>query len=304
LELDENTPLVHRAAYGTYPPGSIFKPLVAMAALESGRLTVEQTFDCPGFLSLGNARFRCWNVYGHGRVNLHEAIQHSCNVYFYHAGLQSGPDAILSMAQAAGLGRKTGIPLDTESAGLLPSDGWKRQWQGDGWRDGDTCNLSIGQGFLLTTPLQMAVFASALANGGTVFRPRLIEEIIPPGQGAPRVFPVQMLNQIRWSEASIQAVRQAMEDVVASPQGTGRKAAVAGLRVAAKTGTAEWRKAENRKLAWMMAFAPADQPRVAMVVMLEDSISGGTSAAPVTRQVLEAIFQSPDKHRAEGDAGV
>ena len=179
-------PLYNRAAAGEYAPGSTFKPITLLAAMHSGKIRPEMRFNCDGAFQLGNARFRCWQTWGHGSIDLAHAVRYSCNVYLYHAGLACGPEEIQRMARHFGLGRKTGIELDYERPGLVPDDAWKRKARGEGWRDGDTCNLSIGQGATLVTPLQSALYAGALANGGTLWKPRLVlARTAPDGRRTP-----------------------------------------------------------------------------------------------------------------------
>ena len=178
---------------------------------------------------LGRARFDCWYEPGHGLLDLQEGLEHSCNVYFFHLGLQCGQEPISHMAAALGLGRKTDISLDYEAPGLLPDDAWKRRMFHDAWRDGDTCNLSIGQGALAATPLQMAMVAATFANGGTLYRPRLVLGVREPERRPVAArSPPQVVNDLNWSPANIRVVREGMHDVVMSPRGTGRLAQVPG----------------------------------------------------------------------------
>ncbi len=294
-------PLMNRAVAGAFPPGSIFKPVVALAALENGAVTPSVTFNCPGHFELGRARFRCWFTPGHGVLNLQQALQHSCNVYLYHLGLLVGVDPIVRMAAALGLGRKTGISLDYEPPGLLPDDDWKRRTQGDGWRDGDTCNLSIGQGFLLVTPLQMAMMTAAIANGGHVYKPRLLLEVLDAKGESLRTISPSVASELNWKPSNIEVVRKGMKDVVEADRGTGRQAHTPGWTAAGKTGTAEiGRKEEGRKLGWMIAFAPFDQPRYALVVMVEDAMSGGTTAAPLVKKILTRLLELERPMKGEG----
>jgi penicillin-binding protein 2 len=292
LNDDPETPLLNRAVAGMYPPGSTFKMITALAALVNDRATVREVHHCPGYFQLGRATFRCWHRAGHGPVNLEQAIEGSCNVYFFHVGLQAGVDAIYHMSTAFGLGSRTGIELFAEQPGLVPNPAWKRATQDDGWRDGDTCNVSIGQGALLVTPLQMALFTATLANGGTLFAPRLILGERGDEDTAFRERPPRVANQFDWDHAFIETIRLGMKDVVMSPRGSGRAAAVPGLVVAGKTGTAEFgRKEERRRHAWMIAFAPYDRPTVAVALLVDEGVSGGETAAPRMRQLLQGIFQ-------------
>jgi penicillin-binding protein 2 len=288
---DPAKPLINRAAAGAFAPGSIFKPVVAMAALENRKANSQMTFNCPGHFELGRARFRCWFTPGHGSMNMQQAIKNSCNVYFFHVGLLSGIDAIYHMAAALGLGQKTGVALDYEVAGNLPDDAWKRRTQRDGWREGDTCNLSIGQGFLTVTPLQMAMVTATIANGGQLYRPRLLLEVISPEGHVVQRIPPQVVNDLHWNAANLRVVRNGMLDVVQGERGTGRYAMIPNVQVAGKTGTAEYgRKDEGKKLAWMIIFAPFDKPKYAIVMMVEDAVSGGTTVAPLMNKVLSKLF--------------
>jgi len=292
---DKRKPLLNRTVAGAYPPGSTFKPVVAFAALENDKANPGTEFNCPGYFMLGKARFNCWYKRGHGSLDMAGALQHSCNVYFFKLGLQTGLDPIYHMAAALGLGKKTDITIDYEVSGLLPNDSWKRRTYGDGWRDGDTCNLSIGQGALLVTPLQLAMVTATIANGGHLYRPRLTAEIRDDHGNTVRVFPSQIVNELNWSERSLRTVRKGMKDVVMAPRGSGRLARVPGVEMAGKTGTAEWGKKEKgRKLAWMIAFAPFDNPRYAVVVLVEDGVSGGATAAPLVKEILTGLFTDDD----------
>jgi penicillin-binding protein 2 len=288
---DETRPLYNRATGGEYAPGSTFKPVTLLAALQSGKVSADTRFSCPGYFELGSARFRCWQHWGHGTIDLQAAIRYSCNVYLFHSALACGPEAIQGMARAFGFGRKTGISLDFERPGLVPDDAWKHTARHDSWRDGDTCNLAIGQGALLVTPLQLAMYASTLANGGTLWQPRLVRQIVPVDGAAQEIAPVQAANGPKWEARHIRVVRNGMRDAVNQPDGSGKRAAMPHVVVAAKTGTAEYGiKGAGRKMTWMIAFAPFEAPRYALALLVEDGISGGTTAAPRVKQLLTQVF--------------
>ena len=298
---DEQRPLLNRTVAGAYAPGSTFKPVVILAALENKTIDSRTAFTCPGHFMLGRARFNCWYSPGHGTLTTRESLQHSCNVFLFRTALACGYESIYHMAVALGLGRKTDVSLDYELAGLVPDDAWKRRTYDDGWRDGDTCNLSIGQGALLVTPLQMAVLAATIANGGHVYRPRLVMALREPGEEQLRSIPSQVVNEMNWSRATTDLVRGGMRDVVMTREGTGKLAAVPGVTMAGKTGTAEYgRKEEGKKLAWMIAFAPFDHPRYAVAIMIEDAVSGGSSAAPKVQKLMRGLFQDDRTARGEG----
>lgn len=288
---DEARPLYNRATGGEYAPGSTFKPVTLLAALHSGKVAADTRFSCPGYFQLGSARFRCWQHWGHGSIDLQSAIRYSCNVYLFHSALACGPDAVQEMARACGFGRKTGISLDFERPGLVPDTEWKRRERRDGWRDGDTCNLSIGQGALLVTPLQMGLYAAALANGGTLWQPRLVREIVPVDGERQEIAPAKAPDGPHWIERHIRVVREGMRDAVNQPDGSGKRARLEQVTVAAKTGTAEYGvKGAGRKMTWMIAFAPFESPRYAVALLVEDGVSGGTTAAPRVKQLLTRVF--------------
>lgn len=293
---DEARPLYNRATGGEYAPGSTFKPVTLLAALHSGKVAADTRFTCPGYFQLGSARFRCWQHWGHGSIDLQSAIRYSCNVYLFHAALSCGPEAVQAMARDCGFGRKTEISLDFERPGLVPDAAWKRTERRDSWRDGDTCNLAIGQGALLVTPLQMGMYAAALANGGTLWQPRLIRQIARADGTAQDVAPAKAPAGPEWVARHVRVVREGMRDAVNQRDGSGKRAALPHVTVAAKTGTAEYGvKGSGRKMTWMIAFAPFEEPRYAVALLVEDGVSGGTTAAPKVRQLLAQVF-----HEVEG----
>jgi penicillin-binding protein 2 len=288
---DATRPLYNRATGGEYAPGSTFKPVTLLAALHSGKVSADMRFSCPGYFELGSARFRCWQHWGHGSIDLQSAIRYSCNVYMFHSALACGPEAIQEMARACGFGRKTEISLDFERPGLVPDSAWKRAARHDSWRDGDTCNLAIGQGALLITPLQLALYAATLANGGTLWQPRLVRQIVPADGAAQEIAPVRAPGGPKWEARHIRVVREGMRDVVNMPDGTGKRARLPHVTVAGKTGTAEYGvKGAGQKMTWMIAFAPFDEPRYAVAMLVEDGISGGTTVAPLVKQLLTRVF--------------
>lgn len=293
---DPARPLINRATGGEYAPGSTFKPVTLLAALHSGKVAADTRFSCPGYFDLGSARFRCWQHWGHGSLDLQAAIRYSCNVYLFHSALACGPEAVQAMARAVGFGRKTGISLDSERAGLVPDDAWKRAARRDRWRDGDTCNLAIGQGALLVTPLQMGLYAATLANGGTLWRPRLIRQIESADGLTNAVAAAPAPGGPQWTPRHIRVVREGMRDAVNQPDGSGKRAALPQVTVAAKTGTAEYGvKGAGRKMTWMIAFAPFEDPRYAVALLVEDGVSGGTTAAPRVKQLLAQVFREVER---------
>jgi penicillin-binding protein 2 len=287
-------PLVNRAVSGQYPPGSIFKPVVAIAALESGVGIGPSThYQCPGYYELNSKRrLKCWNWKsgGHGTLALVKSIEQSCNTYFCYLGARCGYKNIYRVSAALGLGRRTGIELDAEQTGLLPHPDRVRY-------KGDIAIVSIGQGRLLVTPLQMALVTASIANGGYVYRPRLVQAVRRSGETDFEKIQPYLEHREEWGERTLESVRKGMRDVVNAPTGTGKRARVSGLVVAGKTGTAEFgRKSESRKRGWMIAFAPFDEPQVAVAIVLEDAVSGGRSVAPRMGRLLAGIFDKAQTH--------
>lgn len=294
LNSDPAKPMLNKAAAEVYAPGSIFKPVTALAALNSGTVSGGLTVNCPGYFMLGSKVIRCWNPNGHGVVDLRGGIEHSCNTYFISIGLKCGNDAISDLAHMFGMGAKTGIELDREAAGIVPTPEWKQKYWKDDWRNGDTCNFSIGQGALAVTPLQMAVLASALANGGDVFRPRLVLGLRDVAGNSVSNYPVTLVRHVPLAPEAMRQVRKGMRDVVMSPTGTGGRARIPGVEMAAKTGTAEYgEKEERKKHGWMILFAPYDKPRYAVAMVVDDAVSGGFTVGPRLHSLMRGIFQVP-----------
>lgn len=292
LRNDPDTPLLNRAVAGTYPPGSIFKPLVGLAAATVDPQAPHRVYDCPGSFQIGNRVFRDWNPRGHGRLNLQQALRFSSNVYFFKTALASGWRPIVDQSRAVGLGQLTGVEVDFERPGLVPDEAWKRGTGRGGWSDGDTCNLSIGQGYLTVTPLQMAVMTAAIANGGYLYRPRVMQAHRLPDAPAYRPEPVRRVGRLGWPDEALRIVRNGMRDAVMERDGTGHRAAVTGLEFAGKTGTAEYGvKGEGRKHTWMIAFAPFDDPRYAISMLIEDGDSGGSTVGPRLKVLMEGLFE-------------
>jgi len=249
---------------------------------------------------IGRLPSRCWrDKPGHGRLAMVRAIEQSCNPYFCQLGLRCEYKRIYHMAAALGFGERTGVDLAHELRGLLPSRKWKMRRYGGGWSAGDTCNVSIGQGPLLVTPIQMAMFTATLANGGTVYRPRLTHDPSAPDG--------EVINRANWQRETLRILREGMRAVIHAPNGTGSRARVAGVEMAGKTGTAEYGpKAKGKNHTWMIVFAPFDTPRYAVALLVEDGLSGGRTVAPRMRVLMEEIFrleqQSPRPTHAAREA--
>ena len=290
-------PLFNRAMEGLYSPGSTFKTVTMLAALESGAVTTGDAVDCKGALPIGNRSFGCWNRRGHGHVDAAAALRLSCDVWFYQKGMATKVENIARMARAFGLGESTGFDLGVETAGLVPDPSWKKQRWHERWWEGDTAQLAIGQSFLLATPMQMACLTAALANGGTVWRPFVVRRVeTPAGQLIDETRP-EARHRLRLTPSHLEFVRQSMLASVQATDGTGHRAAVRGITVAGKTGTAEVDVRvegvrQRIKRTWFIGFAPYDAPQVALVVLFEDGESGGHTAAPVAGRIFAGIFQS------------
>ena len=281
LAADPNQPLLNRASGGSYAPGSTFKPVTALAGLSVG-YPPNATFDCTGVFELGAMRLHCARRWGHGELDLRHALMVSCNPFFCNLGLEAGTNALFAAAQAFGLGQRTGIDLGVDAAGVVPDSGWKMRTYHEKWFLGDLAQMSIGQGMLLVSPLQMALVAGAIGTGYRV-TPHLKAGL--PAERRALAFPDSRLN----------VVREGMRLVVAGEngvRGTGWRCGE-GLAVAVsgKTGTAEvGRGATRRKNTWFIAYAPSENPTVALAVVIENGESGGGTAAPCANAILRHVF--------------
>jgi len=293
---DSGKPLFNRAAAGLYPPGSTFKPLVGLAAATADPAAPRKVYNCPGSFQVGKRTFHDWNPRGHGKVNMRKALEESANTYFFKTALSCGWRPIVEQARAVGLGKKTGVEVGYEEGGLVPDDQWKRSDGRGGWSAGDTCNLAIGQGFLEVTPIQMAMVTATIANGGWLYRPRLVQAYCPPEGETFIDNPSRRVGKMAWPADALRAVRGGMHDVVMGHNGTGKRAAVEGLVFAGKTGTAEYgRKSEGRKHTWMIAFAPFDEPQYAIAFLIEDGASGGMTVAPRMKILMQGLYEKMKK---------
>lgn len=306
---DERHPLTNRAIQGQYPPGSTFKIIMATAALETNAIELTETVRCGGRFRFGRRTFRDWKKYGHGAVDLHKAIAQSCDVYFYRLGDRMGVDTIAAYAKQFGLGARTGIDLPGEKTGLVPSSEWKQRTQGEPWYPGETISVAIGQGFVTVTPLQMAKVISMIANNGIALQPHVVRgvrgrkgewiEEWSPTQAVPLTLPAHQLE----------AIQAALAAVVT--EGTARRARSSMVRVAGKTGTAqvvslrskskEDTPKQFRDHAWFVAYAPFEHPSIAVAVLLEHMGHGGSAAAPLAKELIEAYvsYGVDDKKRTQ-----
>jgi penicillin-binding protein 2 len=332
---NEYNPLTNKAIAGQYSPGSTFKTMVALAALDSGTITADHRVTCIGHTELGNVRFHCWKKGGHGSLDMRQALMHSCDVYFYDTARRVGVDTIAEMCHRFGLGAPTGIEIPGEKGGLVPTRAWKRAARHQAWTGGDTYVLGIGQGYILTTPLQLAVMCARIANNGRLLKPHLIKDYrsgAPPGGEAAPVGPhavafgldddpPQELPSIGVDPAHIAVVQQGMDMVVNVPGATAYRSRQKNpaYRMAGKTGTSQvkritmaerargviktedrpWRDRDN---ALFIAFAPVDKPKYAISVVVEHGGGGSAVAAPIARDILEFALNRFNNPPEPGEA--
>ena len=303
LRDNDHRPLASKTVQDAYPPGSTFKMVTALAALEAGLITAEDTVHCPGHLEISGRKFHCWKRAGHGHMNLELSLRESCDVYYYDLALKVGIENISAMARKLGLGEKHDIPMSAVASGLAPTKDWKRRARGKEWVIGDTVNASIGQGFVLSSPLQLAVMTARLATGRDI-KPRLINTVDgisqPSGLGA----------TLDINESNLRKIRKAMYEVSNNRRGTayGSRIIEDTFRMAGKTGTSQVRNIsaaerargvtrnadrpwERRDHALFVNFAPFDNPEIAVAVVVEHGGGGSTAAAPIARDVtLQALY--------------
>lgn len=294
--------LLNRAIQGAYPPGSTYKIVGAVAGLQEGVLNPDRAFHCDGGMEFGSRTFRCWKHGGHGRVSLYRGLVSSCDVFFYNVGLKLGVDRLARYATALGLGRPTGIGLSNERSGLIPTRAWKEKVYKYPWQDGETLSIAIGQGYDLVTPLQAAVMMSVVANGGKAIRPYLVASLFDPATGKEMiparetVVPPEEAPVL--SEEVLAKVRQTLGGVVSDPEGTAHRLSALKISMGGKTGTAQvvslgkgCRGGWCRDHAWFVAFAPLEEPRIAVAVLVENGGHGSSSAAPLAGEIIKAYLQ-------------
>ena len=292
---DDHRPLVSKSVQGTYPPGSTFNMVTALAALEAGIVSSEDTYRCKGHLEVYSQKFGCWKRSGHGNVDLVRSLRESCDVYFYELALETGIERISEMARRLGIGERHDIPMSAVAEGLAPTKEWKNRVKGEDWVIGDSVNASIGQGFVLASPLQLAVMTARLATGRAV-TPRLIKTIDgveqPSGAGAP----------MGLNENHLRQIRKGMYEVVNHGSGTARGSRITSPdhQMAGKTGTSQvisrrvkcdevpWRQRDH---ALFVNYAPYDNPRIAVSIVVEHGCGGSSTAAPIARDItLQALY--------------
>jgi len=300
---DPKAPLSNKAIAGQYAPGSTFKTIVALAGLDSGVVTPDHRVFCSGLVVLGDSRFHCWKRSGHGWLDMHGGIMHSCDVYFYDVARRVGIDRIAEMASRFGLGSTLGVDLPGEKPGLMPTSGWKLATTGVPWQPGETLVAGIGQGYMLATPLQLAVMAARIANGGNAVLPYLSRDLVDRDGARPR--PKPSFVPVGVAASALKVVVEGMIDVANNPHGTAYRARIteAGFEMGGKTGTSQVRRItraeritgvkKNEELPWeerdhalFIGFAPTSEPRFACAVIVEHGGGGSKAAAPIARDVL------------------
>jgi len=312
-------PLENKVIHGEYPPASTFKIITAIAALEEGVIDKDTTFYCPGYYKYGNRVYRCWRAAGHDSVNVIKALAESCDVYFYQVGQKLGIDRLSMYAVASGLGSPTGIDLDHEAAGLIPTAEWKKRRTGVAWQGGETLSVAIGQGYDLATPLQMLVFTSAVANGGEMYKPLILKSVYSPEGSVILESKKQLAGKLPVSKKTLKIIKEGLWNVVNNKKGTAWIAHVEGFDISGKTGTAQVvGRSKERGLseeelshrlkshAWFVAYAPSVDPQIAVSVIVEHGSHGSSTAAPIARDVIKTYFgqgenSTPDKLKVAGD---
>ena len=283
--------LLNRSTQGTYPPGSVLKIITAFALLEEKTADPKSSVYCPGYYSINGKRFNCWRKEGHGHMNLHRAIVESCDVYFYKLSLKLGVDRLYPYLKKFGLGERTGIALP-EKRGVSPSKAWKRKHLKEPWYAGETAMLAIGQGYVTATPLQINVITAAIANGGSIVRPKIVktDEKIPP-----RITGGVVQN---LDGKSVSFLKKALHDAVNGHRGTGIYARSRIAPISGKTGTAqvvsakiESTKKRFKDHAWFTSYAPSDSAEISVTVLVENGGSGSVTAAPIAKKIIETYFR-------------
>lgn len=303
LSQDPRHPLTNRAIQGQYPPGSTYKLVVSAAALDTREVTPETSITCQGGMQFGRRFYRDWKRGGHGVVDLHRALVESCDVYFYEVGRRLGIERLADYSARFGLGQATGVELTSEKSGSIPSTEWKRRVKGEPWYPGETLSASIGQGFITVTPLQLANLMGTVAVSGERYQPLLIKALRDRESGKLYEFPPVKIGQVDLPEAIFRTIQKALVGVVTETGGTGRGAQSALAVIGGKTGTAQVVEAkpgvETKSLpkklqdhAWFVAFAPAEDPRIAVVVLIENGGHGGETAAPPAKRIIEEFLKN------------
>ena len=311
LQNDPDIPLLPRAFRSSYPPGSTFKVAVGIAALENGTVHPDTEFSCVAAMQIGNTVFHNWKKGDRGSLNFVQALTESCDTWFYQVGIKTGAEPILDWAQRLGFGAKCGIPLKGEIEGRVPNDQYMKATHGRKLLNGDIANLSIGQGDVLVTPLQMAQAMAIIGNGGTFYQTRLVKQVQTVDSEIVMAFQVRAKKSLNAAQETMDQVRTGMINVVNGGSGTAHQASLDNVEVAGKTGTAQWGpKTKERTAAWFAGFVPSEHPQYAFAALYEGDVGtkahGGTAAAPMIAQILKDIYKQKQsgKHRHSEESPV
>ena len=297
LQNDPDIPLLPRAFRSAYPPGSTFKIAVGIAAMETGAVTPNDVYQCVPGIEIGNIVFHNWKKTDRGELNFVQALTESCDTWFYQVGIKTGADPIIDWSLKLGFGAKCGIPLRGEAEGRIPTDEYMKATHNRKILNGDIANMSIGQGDILSTPLQMAQAVAVIANGGTLYQARLVQQVQTVDNEIVSAYQVRAKRTLNISPQTMDQVRTGMIDVVNGANGTAHQASLDAVEVAGKTGTAQWGpKNKERTAAWFCGFLPSDQPQYSFAVVYEgdvgSNIHGGSSAAPLIADVFKQVYKS------------
>jgi len=294
ITTDKLHPLQNRVTQGRYPPGSTFKIVSALKVLEEGIINERTSFSCRGGFPFGNRVFKCWKKGGHGSVSVHRGIVESCDVFFYNVGLKLGVDRIHEMSEAIGLGKITGIDLPGEKNGLVPSTAWKQKTYGQPWYEGETVSVSIGQGAVWLSPIQLVQLSTFVANEGVTFKPQIVNRIVSTEGKTIKTFEPVMNANAKLKKEVFKIVKEGMRGVVNEQSGTAHGSHLQNISMGGKTGTAQSVGEKGKNLgdhAWFIAFAPVDDPAVSISVLVEYGGHGSSAAAPVAKLIAETLFK-------------
>jgi len=298
-------PLTNKAITGEYPPASTYKIVTAMAGLEEKVIDIDTTTFCPGGYKFGNRVYRCWQERGHGTISVIQALAESCDVFFYNVGRRLGVDRLAWYAKKCGLGAPTGIDLDMESKGLIPTSDWKKKRIGISWQAGENLSIAIGQGYDLVTPLQMATLISAVGNGGTLLKPQILKSVVASDGNITHTITPEARGKLPTSRETLSIIRQGLWEVVNKDYGTARgNVRDVKYDISGKTGTAEVvsssseterspskRSKEARTHAWFVGYAPSNTPKIAVAIILEHGGHGASAAGPVAKQMILSYLE-------------
>ena len=298
LMTDSAKPMLVRPISSVYPVGSTFKVITTVAGLAEKKLSVDTQFGCPGFYMFAGRPWKCHKKSGHGALNLRRALAVSCNSFYFQVGNLLGIELIAKYARLLGLGAQTGIDLPGEVAGIVPSDEWKKKKFGVRWFPGDTLPVSIGQGYVVASPIQMATMIATVANGGTVYRPHIVKKVFNRKTGLVQEVAPTVIRETKIDQKVLADAREITSAVVNDQGSTGRAARFEEFRVGGKTGTAQVTVLGREKSAaglqdhaWFIAMAPVENPMIALAIIVENGGHGGTSAAPISHQIMEVFFK-------------